>query len=442
MTKDVTFVFDDYQVIADSLAFHYSYRDAGGTVIGRFEESYTLPQPINANDPVVQYVLQQLHVILGVSYYKSLLGQVELPYKVSPAEAEYYNTVYHEGLGEFAYINKLTEPIRPFRSDSRQDRAAVPLQLAGGLLGIGGGKDSIVAAELLKACELDVAVLDVATRENRGQAGAVMDASGLRQLTIGRYVDTGIVGFTQKHGGMNGHVPFSVFLAWLGVLMAVTSGRKYVMMANEAATSSGNVEWNGREVNHQWAKSFDAEKLTLDFIHRHISPDLWYFSPIRPYGSLAVMALFVQLGQPYYGVFTSCNLVLRIDPNARPNGRWCTQCAKCLSTWLLLSPWMTIAQMDDIFGRNLYTDETLRPTLEALLGLSGHKPLDCVGTTEELRAVTRRVLERGDQWPLLAGITADMIPGPSIIELATTLHPANLPPELVAGIGDVVAANL
>jgi hypothetical protein len=439
---DYTFVFDDYEV-ADAgreLHFLYHYEDAVSNVIGSFDEHYKLPLAIDAQDKTIAYILRQLHLLVGISYYKSLLGNVRTPYALSPSEADYFNTVYHEGLGEYSFVNKITDAIRPFTTDPKAETPQ-PENLPGNhgaILGVGGGKDSIVAAEITKGIGLDTVVLDVATQDHHGQAGPIMNKTGLSQLRVERYLDRRISSFAQEQDGNRGHVPISVFFAWIGTLLAAAAGKRYIMMANEAAASEGNVTWNGRLVNHQWAKSFEAEKLTQEFIHAHVSPDLWYFSPIRAYGSLAVMELFVALGQPYYQDFTSCNQVLRIDPAQRPNGRWCTHCAKCLSTWLLLSAKLPVSSLEQIFERNLFDDTSLRPTLDALLGLSGHKPLDCVGTTDELRAVTRLALGTGANHPLLDGLRPQDIPGPDIPTLLHERSSSNLPPELISQIGPFV----
>jgi hypothetical protein len=437
------FVFDSYEVLHDTqLELHYHYKDAHGTIIGTFVERYVLPTKINLDDHITRYILQHLHIIVGISYYKSLLGQVGVPYDLSNHEADYYNAIYHNGLGEYSYINKITGYIKPFKATAPTEHAAVPLETIGALLGIGGGKDSIVSAEIAKAIGLRTSVMHVATRDHDGQAGAVMKQANLDQLHVERYLDISIVEFTAKYNGMSGHIPLSAILAWIGLLVAYAKKLEYVMMANESAASSGNVDWNGMTINHQWSKSYQFETLTQDFVHKHISPNLWYFSPIRPYGSLAVVALFAKLGKNYYSSFTSCNLVLRIDPSERPNGRWCTRCAKCLSSWLLLSASLGDDQLLQIFGRNLFDDVSLRPTFKALVGLEDHKPLDCVGTTEELRAVTRQAMDRNQDIPLLESVQADDIPGPTILQLLKSRGHNNMPSELAGQIETFVTKNL
>jgi len=437
-----TFVFEKYQVTDNQLEFYYSYKDGDRNEIAHFCEKYKLPIAINADDRTTQYILQQLHIIVGVSYYKSLLGNIELPYELNASEADYWNIVYGEGLGEFMYVNKLTAPIQPFISTSSSANAPLSLQTTGAILGIGGGKDSIVSGELFKRLGIETTTMDVATGDNHGQAGSVMDMMGLPQLRIERYLDTDIVDFTNKYSGYHGHIPFSVILAWFGVLLAYTQNNRYVIMANEASTSVGNTEWNGKPVNHQWAKSARFEKLIKQFIYSHISPDIHYFSPIRPYSSLAVISLFVKWGTMYFDTFTSCNFVLRIDPSARPNGRWCTKCAKCLSTWLLLSVWLDESQLEHIFGRNMFRDISLQPALRELLALQGHKPLNCVGTSEELRAATRKALETSVDRPLLDGLRTDQIPGPELEELIRSVGPHDIPDETAPNLLALIMSEL
>jgi UDP-N-acetyl-alpha-D-muramoyl-L-alanyl-L-glutamate epimerase len=439
-----TFYFDAYDVKDDTLSFLYHYEDESGETIGTFQETYKthLDQQIDTNDPMIQKILQHMHCLVGISYFKSLLGEVVLPYKLTQAEADYYNDIYDYGLGELKYVNRYSDAIRPFTASSQEQAQPKQLETSGAILGVGGGKDSIVAAEILKGIGIPTMTLSVGTKDHHGQAGVVMDKINLPQLHVERYVDTAISQFAKDYDGMRGHIPLSVLLAWVGALLAYIKKVRYVAMGNEGATSTGNVVWNGQEINHQWAKSLEQEKLTDDFIKTQVSPNIEYLSPIRPYSSLAVMELLAKLGKPYLNDFTSCNLVLRIDPTERPNGRWCTHCAKCVSTWLLLSSWLDDEQLVHVFGRNLWEDEMLKPTVLALLGLEGHKPLDCVGTIEELRAVTRKALEKHKDYPILAGITDDAIPGPSISELVASRSEHNIAHELYDQIEAFVATQL
>jgi hypothetical protein len=51
--------------------------------------------------------------------------------------------------------------------------------------------------------------------------------------------------------------------------------------------------------------------------------------------------------------------------------------------------------VNDIFGKNLFTDEALLPLFHELLGIEGCKPFECVGTEEEMREAFALVKKRG-----------------------------------------------
>lgn len=440
--KSYFFVFDRYEYTDRVLSFYYSYRDKQKTLVKEFREDLKLNFDINPDDPIQETILRQLHLAIGTSYYKSLLGEVRTPYELSSPEAKFWNTVYDNGLGELAYVNKITTRIQPFVETSTTAPQARSLETEGAILGIGGGKDSAVAGELFKKLRLSVNSFHMSTKEHQGQAKEIITLLGFPELVAERHLDTSIVSFTNENEGYHGHIPLSAILAWIGVLAAAATKRRYVCMANESASSDGNVVWNSKVINHQWSKSYEFESLMQTFVRQFITPDIWFFSPLRPYSSLAVVKLFSQLTPTYRPQFTSCNLVLRIDPETRPNNRWCGICAKCLSTWLLLSAYLDLDQLEAIFGKNLFEDISLRTLLRELVGLENHKPLDCVGTTEELRATTQQALTKYRDAPLLADLNPTQIPAPSIEELENSVGPDNFPPQLDGDIKQTVETML
>ena len=66
--------------------------------------------------------------------------------------------------------------------------------------------------------------------------------------------------------------------------------------------------------------------------------------------------------------------------------RWCGACAKCAFTSLILSPRLSEDEALTILGQNMLNQDALMPFFESILGLSRHKPWDCVGTINESRA--------------------------------------------------------
>ncbi len=233
------------------------------------------------------------------------------------------------------------------------------------------------------------------TGGNHGQTDSVTLTMGVTNLSISRHFDTKIIQLAKELGGLNGHVPISVMFALAGVLLAVLTKSKYVAVGNEAAASIPNLYWNGKEINHQWSKSLEFEKLFQTYVEKNISPEICYFSAIRHLSSIAVTKIFSNHPE-YFGEFTSCNKVFRIDPANRPNGRWCGQCDKCLSSFILFAPWLSKEQLISIFDENLLDKSSLKDSFLALLEIKGHKPLDCVGTTEEIRSSTHEIIKNGE----------------------------------------------
>jgi hypothetical protein len=382
------FIFDSHSVDDDRRTCRFGYRITfdDPTEDVTLEEVLVFPVDIDQADPVVARLLRALHIGLGVSYYKTFvppafeLGELFL----SPAEAEYWNGVYLNGLGEFLYTNKL-EPARLARFTGNTTAGDI-LHLEAdhaGLLALGGGKDSIVAGELLRTLTIPLSAYVLATGENHGQTAEVASAMGLELLGVQRTLDPRIMELNKRPDAYNGHVPISMVFALAGLLICAATRQRYLIVANEASASIPNTEWQGMSINHQWSKSFEFESSLQMFVQTTISPDLWYFSAIRPLSSVAVAKLFARYPQ-YLPSFTSCNLVFRIDPAQRPNGRWCGQCPKCLSSFIILAPWIEEQQLIDTFGKNMLDDVALQTLFLELTGLEGHKPLDCVGTDEEM----------------------------------------------------------
>lgn len=352
-----------------------------------FTESLILPIALPDND-TVNSILRALHIALGISYYKATLPPlIDHGYDMDESEAEFWNLVFTNGLGEFLYKNNLeVDRIAKFSEQSGtihignnnpaslDDRA---------LLGIGGGKDSIVAGELLKDLQIKTTGFVLATGENRGQALSVSETMGVDLLAVERRIDPKLLKLNKIPGTYNGHVPISLIFALVGCMLAIANGSKYVIVANEASASIPDLDYNGMQVNHQWSKSIEFEKLFQDYVHVNISKELDYFSIIRQLSSVGVAKIFSKYPK-YFEVFTSDNSLFKINQAEREHPRWSKTSSKSLSSYILMAPWLTDEELDLIFGHQYLDDETLSGLFYDLLG-AGEPVLDCVGTPEELR---------------------------------------------------------
>ena len=99
----------------------------------------------------------------------------------------------------------------------------------------------------------------------------------------------------------------------------------------------------------------------------------------------------------YHKVFKSCN-----EGSKSKEWLWCCNCPKCLFVFIILSPFLYKEELINIFGEDLYENESLLDIFKELLGYSETKPFECVGTYSEVRyAVSLTIKKLGDNLPYL-----------------------------------------
>jgi len=367
------FIYTDFRVSDDRQTTSFEYRLQRNGQEHTLTETLTFPVPLK-DTPEQQRSLRALHIALGVSYYKTFLQPTIVhPYAMSDTEATFWNDVWRNGLGEFLYVNKLSaDRLAKFTAqDGQRYSGDTPGTATGALLGIGGGKDSIVAGFVM------------ATGEQLGQAGSVADAMSIPLFAVKRGLDLKVSELGKQPGAYRGHVPISLIFSLVGTALAIATDTAYVVVANEASASIPRITWNEQAVNHQWSKSFEAEQAIQQYIQASICKDITYFSAVRQLTSIGVAKLFTRLPQ-YFEVFTSDNSVFRIDPARRPSGRWSLESPKSLSSYLLLAPWLSDEEVSRIFTIDFLNETSLTQLFLELTGVEGEPPLDCVGTVEEL----------------------------------------------------------
>ncbi len=381
------FAFGSYSYDREKQLCSFSYRSVKNGVEHDFTEQLTLPKLSNRDDVPAQLldqVLSYLHLAIGTSYYKVFTQhEVRLPAELHPKEAEFFNELYTKGLGEFYFRNSLaiTASSRfPASQSVERNSRRLGRKNDKVLVGVGGGKDSIVAIELLKESGYQPSLFVVETGERSPIVTAVTDTAQLPVLTVTRSIDSKLL--SGIPGAHNGHIPVSSIYALIGYLLAVLYDFSYVVVGNEFSSNFGNTEYQGVEINHQWSKSLEFEQQFQQLMREMVTPDITYFSLLRPLYEIRIVELFTQYSQ-YFTVFTSCNRAFRIQQKSA--GRWCGTCPKCVFAWLLLSAFLSPEELVSIMGQNLYEKEELTPLFRDVLGLGNMKPFDCVGTFEEAR---------------------------------------------------------
>jgi UDP-N-acetyl-alpha-D-muramoyl-L-alanyl-L-glutamate epimerase len=343
--------------------------------------------------------LRLLHLIAGVSYYKSALPpQLEIATgAISHERAALLQAIYQHGLGEFAYQNKLSIPAN-FAGNANASEAAAPSSAGSAklphraLVPIGGGKDSLVTIEALKRAQVPACVVWIGSSE---LIAAVAAATGLPTLNIQREIAPELFALNAQ-GALNGHVPVTAINSAILTLAALLYGYDEIVFSNEASANAATlIDSAGRAVNHQWSKSFAFEQQFAALVRAEVASDLHYHSLLRPLRELAITARFAKFNQ-YDQLFSSCNRNFRIL-GSKPSSRWCGVCPKCHFVFLALAPFVAKPRLIQIFGRNLLDDQTQTDGFDQLIEWNGtHKPFECVGEAEESRAAFFALTERAD----------------------------------------------
>jgi len=370
----------DHQAIF-TYAIHFKNQDSL-----YFEEKITFPRnqqkACKPDLTTLNKLLNDLHLVLGLSYYKLYCPKkIILPYNLSKSQAEFWTALYRKGLGEMLYRNNLPLARVPnFKPNKKTSTNSVRLVLKEEILvGIGGGKDSIVAVELFKETKNNITAFEVVTEKSSPIIKEVIDLMAIPSIQIHRELDKKI--FAHHPGSFNGHIPISAIIAFLAITNAVLNNYKYIAVANASSSNFGNLEYDGQIINHQWSKSLEFEKLIQEYIYTNISPDIIFWSPIRPFFELRVVKMLTKYPK-YFSSFSSCNKNFLIHKD-RPQTLWCGQCSKCAFMFNLLSAYLPKTEVINIFNQNLFDKPELLQTFRDLLGFGNLKPFDCVGPFEE-----------------------------------------------------------
>ena len=380
----------------------YTLTSRGGARVD-FEETFEFPEALGplaaAADPAVGRALLGLHLAAGTSYWKTCIPRdlaVENA-SLSGDDATFWNAVYTLGLGEFFYRNQIDPTGRAsFRATPGHVLPPAPARPAKGpsLLLWGGGKDSVVSHEILESAGETHELLSIGrtdwewVRRSAAAAGNVLHV-------VSRHLDPKLVAMNAA-GALNGHVPVNAVLAFAGTLVALLCGRPAVIASNEASASFGNAAWHGIDVNHQWSKSLEFERLFRGWLRDHLGSGPEYVSLLRPLTELRIVKAFATHPK-YFDAVTSCNANFRQSgPAAR---RFCLACPKCVFVSLMARPWLDDAAYHALFGGDPLADPANLTLVEELLGARGAKPFECVGTPEETVAALHLAKTRGRTIP-------------------------------------------
>lgn len=356
---------------------------------------------INIDDPILNSLIFSLGMVELVSYWKITCppnvfikcGQID------DFQNDWWKKQYFNGLGEFFYTNGITDAdinsfMNIFSEGEKIQAGDKQKNLKGVIIPIGGGKDSAVTTELLKSVTPRACYII----NPRGATSASADTGGFDEKIItSRTLDKNMLKLNKTGEYLNGHTPFSAIVAFSSVIAAYLGGYKYTALSNEASANENTVEnaVSGSGVNHQYSKSFEFEKDFCEYESKYINSGVKYFSLLRAWSEYQIAEYFAQIKQ-YHSIFKSCNAGSKEDI-------WCCRCPKCLFVYLILSPFLSPAELENIFGENLADKADLMEDFKKLIGEVPEKPFECVGSRAEVNtAICEAISNYGrNKLPLL-----------------------------------------
>ncbi|MEE8524972.1 MAG: hypothetical protein V3T72_13640 [Thermoanaerobaculia bacterium] len=310
-------------------------------------------------------------------------------YQTSDFE-ECWQRIFHGVWAQWRYENGQPDYRPELLAASTADEPT-PVDLEPGAVEVlnlcGGGKDSLVSMKLLERAAIPYASLAYSHTvygRHRPQHALIdsllahgRPSRSHRMWIFEDFLDSPILELHQElqvRSLIAAETPVSVFAT---LPIALEHGYRYLSVGHERSADRGNLVWEatGEDVNHQWGKSYEAERLLDRYIQDHLVAGLKYFSLLKPLHDVAIFHL------------------LRRDLEAVPDAHscnvekpWCKACAKCAYVWINYMAYLPVDTVDAIFdGTPLLDLPENQLIFRQLLGLESHTPFECIGHVEESR---------------------------------------------------------
>ncbi|MXP09870.1 hypothetical protein [Pseudoblastomonas halimionae] len=307
---------------------------------------------------------------------------------VTPEFGELWLAIYRNVWAQWRFENDEPDYLGPtFEcTGSNSPDPVGERDLSGGFLSFcGGGKDSLIALKLLHKLGQPHGSLAYAASfygrmaPQHALIERLLDGYGVenrhRQWITDDFLDSPVLELRPDLGVdavTAAETPSSIF----GVMPYVlASGYRYVCLAHERSADAPQVVWDktGEPVNHQWGKSYEAEKLLNDYIRAELLREFDYFSILKPIYDVSIFGALRDVAQAVPHTH-SCNI----------DKPWCRRCAKCLYVWLGYTAFLDRETVEATFGpENLFDVEENRFLFRQLVGLESQLPFECIGEASE-----------------------------------------------------------
>ena len=386
MTKPTTFTFVDYSFDKKqkTASFNYAYKELDIF----FTETYTFDfDYISYDKNALDIALKHLFIMAGISYYKAFLPKdIEVDMPLTQNEASFFRDTYQKGLRELFYKNNLPidTPVE-FESSTNNDISINLQNNKGYLVGIGGGKDSLVSLAMLQ--KENAQPIATWSLGHQHKLQNLITSLQTNHFFVNRKVDSKIIELN-NNSALNGHIPISAIIACAGTVVNILSGYKNHIVSNESSANEATVTINGLPVNHQYSKSAEFENSYQKLLSLTYNNSLTYSSKLRNLNELQITEYFVKSGtfNKYKDVFCSCNNAFT---GKYDKLFWCGECPKCAFVYGALSMYISQIELKNLFGSNPLINQDNITIYKDLLGQTKTKPFDCVGTIYESQIIMR-----------------------------------------------------
>lgn len=385
----------EYEIVADGVSMQFNY-SAGDEI--HFQPKMKLLwgkyKSANIESRCLEGLVFHIGLIELISYWKSVCAPTVRvrDFQLSEPQQQWWKKLYWNGLGEFFYQNTIQSDEDSFLNFVFDDETPLADTLTypqvpacdTTIVPIGGGKDSVVTLESLKAAHRSIVPFIINPR------GATLDCARIAGfpntediVVLQREIDPMLLELNAQ-GYLNGHTPFSAMLAFYSLVVAYCTGIRDVALSNESSANEPTIP--GTHINHQYSKSLEFELDFRSYVAQYMNDVAHYYSHLRSMTELQIAEQFAK-HPAYFPVFKSCNA-------GSKQNIWCCNCSKCLFAYIILSPFIPKETMVSIFGEDLLDKPSMKQYFDELTGIAEVKPFECVGTVDEVNIALQMVLKQ------------------------------------------------
>lgn len=333
-----------------------------------------------------------------------------------------WKKIFKNVWAQWRYENSFTDYYCPKFVSSGDEEDQIPVTISSTypevLSFCGGGKDSLVQMKILEGGEIpfdsvgySVSIYGSHSKQHNLLQGLIEHLSPenhQQQWIFSDFLESPTLELyseLEPNSLLAAETPSSIFA---NLPLALSEGYTSIVLGHERSADRGQAYWEaiGEEINHQWGKSYEAERLLNSYIQNNLLDNFQFYSVLKPIYDPVIFNL------------------LRRHENAIPNTHscnidkpWCCRCPKCAYVWANYMAYLPVSLVNDMFSENLFDLPENHLSFRRMLGLEERLPFECIGQMQEARLAFELCRQKG-------------IEGRALDEYAQELAPIEMEPIL------------